>query len=119
MDFTLQAIPRSGSSYVYLLLVMIGGLISFTVSVCLSVAAYKLREYRYDPNPVKLIEKYSNSETTAIVKILSHHIAVSADYNKGVNDSKTRILRWGIFTLLGGVLAILLFAIGWLAATIN
>jgi len=98
---------------------MIGGMILFTASVTLSVLAYKLRDYRYDPNPVKLVEKYSSSEISAIIQVLSHHIAVSADYNKSVNDSKTEILRWAIFSLFGGVLAVLLFAILWLVTTIN
>lgn len=116
---TLQGVIASVPLYPYLLLTMIGGMILFTASVTLSVLAYKLRDYRYDPNPVKLVEKYSSSEASAIIKILSHHIAVSADYNKSVNDSKTEILRWTIFSLFGGVLAVLLFAILWLVTTIS
>ncbi len=116
---TLQRVLTSAFLYPYLLLTMIGGMILFTASVTLSVLAYKLRDYRYDPNPVKLVEKYSSSEISVVIKVLLHHTAVSADYNKSVNDSKTEILRWAIFSLLGGVLAILLFAILWLAATIT
>src|SRR3989442_12164082 len=96
---TLQQVQKSAPLYPYLLLAMICGLILFTVSVALSISAYKLREYRYDPNPVKLVEKYSTSERSEIVKVLSNHIAVSADYNKTVNDSKTETLRRAIFSL--------------------
>jgi hypothetical protein len=116
---TLQYVQKSAPLYPYLLLAMICGLILFTVSVALSISAYKLREYRYDPNPVKLVEKYSASERSAILKVLTNHIAVSADYNKTVNDLKTEILRWAIFSLFGGVLVILLFTFGWLLSTIN
>lgn len=115
----LQAIPKSDPLHIYLVILMIGGLVFFTLCLALSIVAYKLREYRYDPNPIKLVQKYSKSEKEATLETLSHHISSSADHNKLVNDSKTQILSWAMFALLAGVLALLAFSVTWAAATIN
>jgi len=115
----LPSISKADQFFIYLLLIVMGGVVLFTSSVVLSIRAYKLREYRYDPNPVNLWEDYGDAEKSVVRSVLSSHLAVSTDYNKGVNDSKTTALRLAILALFGGVVAILLFGVVWLTFIIN
>jgi hypothetical protein len=115
----LPSIPKTNQFFIYLLLTVMGGVVLFTSSVILSIRAYKLRDYRYDPNPVSLWEDYGEAERSVVRSVLSSHLAVSTDHNKGVNDSKTIALGSAILALFGGVVAILLFGVLWLTFIIN